>query len=142
MNFTDFIKKGDVRKGEKDVSLARSLVQISEKDIEFFKSLEINENSSRKIMSNFYDILRSILEAIAALDGFKIYSHEAFTYFLKEKEENILFEKFDRFRKIRNKINYYGEDISVEETKEIIGEIVKMINELKEKYLSDLNNTS
>ena len=69
-------------------------------------------------MSNYYDILRSILETIAILDRCKIYSHEAFTYFLKEKDENIIVNKFDRFRKIRNKINYYGKNISIEKTKE------------------------
>ena len=79
-----------------------------------------------------------ILEAISIIDGFKIYSHEAFTYFLKEKGEEVLSTKFDRFRKIRNSINYYGKDISIEETKENIEEIKEMIKSLIKKYLGDL----
>ena len=39
------------------------------------------------------------------------------------------------FRKIRNKINYYGGDISIKEAVEIVGEIIKLINYLIEKYL-------
>ena len=30
---------------------------------------------------------------------------------LKEKQEELISIKFDRFRKIRNQINYYGKDI-------------------------------
>lgn len=137
MKFDDFIKKGEVRKSEKDLFLIKSLLKNAKNDLEFLKKLEINENSSRKIMSNYYDVLRSILEAVAVTDNYKIYSHEAFTYFLKEKGEEILSIKFDRFRKIRNKINYYGKDISPDETMENIKEIEKMISMLINKYLSE-----
>lgn len=138
MRFADFIKKGLVRKTSKDKSLAKSLLQNSKKDIEFLDSLKINENSARKIMTNFYDILRSMLEAVSVIKGYKIYSHEAYIYFLKEIRENLLAIKFDRFRKIRNSINYYGKDISIEETKENIYEMKKMINILIKKYLGEL----
>ena len=138
MRFADFIKKGLVRKTSKDKSLAKSLLQNSKRDIEFLDSLKINENSARKMMTNFYDILRSMLEAVSVIKGYKIYSHEAYIYFLKEIRENLLAIKFDRFRKIRNSINYYGKDISIEETKENIYEMKKMINILIKKYLGKL----
>ncbi|RLG13439.1 hypothetical protein DRN69_05585 [Candidatus Pacearchaeota archaeon] len=139
MKFQDFIQQKLVRRSSKDKALARSLVQNAKEDIEFLDGLEINEKSSRKLMTNYYDILRSILEAISAIEGYKIYSHEAFTCFLKEKKkEDLLSIKFDRFRKIRNSINYYGRDISIEETKENIKEIKKMIKVLSDKYLKGL----
>ncbi|MAG15790.1 hypothetical protein CMO88_01885 [Candidatus Woesearchaeota archaeon] len=138
MRFSDFIEKGQVRKASPDVSLAKSLIATSETDLKFLKSVEITETSARKVMTNYYDVLRSVLEAILALEGYKTYSHEAFTYFLKEKDEQLIAEKFDRFRKIRNKINYYGKDISVEEVKEHSTEIIKMIEILKNKYLKEL----
>ena len=89
-------------------------------------------------MTNFYDVLRSILEAVSAIKEYKIYSHEAYVYFLQEIGEELLAIKFDRFRRIRNSINYYGKDISIEETKENIFEIKKMINILIRKYLGEL----
>jgi len=138
MNFKYFIEKGLVRKTSKDKSLAKSLVQNSKKDIKFLNGLKINENSARKIMTNFYDVLRTILEAISVTKEYKIYSHEAYAYFLQEIGEELLAIKFDRFRKIRNSINYYGKDISIEETKENIHEIKKMINFLIKKYLGSL----
>ncbi len=138
MNFKDCIQKGLLRISTPDRILSKSLLLTSKNDLVFLNKLDINENSSRKIMSNYYDVLRSILEAIASIDGFKIYSHEAFTYFLKEKNEVSISLKFDRFRKIRNSINYYGKDISVEETKENIVEIKEIIKTLIDKYLQGL----
>jgi len=135
MNFEDFIKKGSVRRASPDEAMVKSLIETALLDLKFLNSLDINEMSSRRIMVNYYDALRSILEAVSSLDCYKIYSHEAFTYFLKEKGEDIMARKFDRFRKIRNSINYYGKDIAIEETKENVEDIKKMIDVLINKYL-------
>jgi len=136
MKFEDYIKEGQVRRTTKDLSLVKSLVDSAKKDLRFLSELEINDDSSRKIMVNYYDVLRSILEAIASIDGYKIYLHDAFTYYLKEiKEEEVLAIKFDRFRKIRNSINYYGKSISIDEAKENIEEIKNIIDRLINKYL-------
>ena len=138
MKFDDFIKNGQVKKCSEDAELMKSLVSGAETDLKFLRDIEISETSARKIMANYYDILRAVLEAIAVLDGYKIYSHEAFAFFLKEKGENIIAEKFDRFRKIRNGINYYGKTISVEEVKENSASILKVIETLKKKYLEGI----
>lgn len=140
MKLNDFIAKGQVKKSTVNISLVKSLIKNSEKDLRFLNTLKIDEDSARKVMSNYYDLLRSILEAVSSLEGYKIYQHEAFTYYLKEKEEGLLAEKFDRFRKIRNGINYYGKDISIEEVKENVKEIVKIVSEIKEKYLNNIKD--
>ena len=102
MDFNDFIKNKEVKKVKTDVNLVKSLIKTAKADLQFLESCKIDQYSARKIISNYYDVLRSILEAITSLDGFKIYSHEAFAFFLKKKQESILAEKFDRFRKIRS----------------------------------------
>lgn len=81
MKFIDFIEKGQVKKASKDVSLAKSLILTAKNDLKFLEMLEINEISARKIITNYYDTLRSILEVISILDGYKVYSHEAFKFF-------------------------------------------------------------
>jgi hypothetical protein len=135
MKFNDFIKRKEVRKTELDISLFNSLIETAELDLKFLERTKIDEYSARKIMSNYYDILRSLLEAITLKEGYKVYSHEAFTFYLKEKGESEISLKFDRFRRKRNKINYYGESVSVDEVKEYSEEIKRIIKELKEKYL-------
>src|SRR3989344_6276375 len=102
MNFQDFIDKGIVRKGSPDVSLAKSLITMSENHIETIKSIEVTDKTASTVMSDYYEALREIVEAICAVKGYKVYSHEAFTYFLKENGEGLIADKFDRFRKIRN----------------------------------------
>ena len=136
--FENFVKRGDVRKTNRDEKLAKSLISNSQKDLIFLGNLNVDENSVRKIFSSYYDVLRSILEAIVALDSLKIYSHEAFTYFLKEKEEEKISFAFDRFRRKRNSINYYGGEISIGACEESIKEMKKMINFLIDKYLGGI----
>jgi cell fate (sporulation/competence/biofilm development) regulator YlbF (YheA/YmcA/DUF963 family) len=131
MKFEDFVKRGQAKKAVKDIQLAKSLASTTEQDLEFLKSLPINNISARKIISNYYDVLRSLLEAIASLDGYKIYSHEAFTYYLLEKGEEAIARKFERFRKVRNAINYYGREISVDAAKDSVNEIIELINKVK-----------
>jgi len=138
MKFEDFIREGKVRRAEKDISLAKALYKNTVNDLKYLGQQKIEEISARKIVSNYYDCLRAILESISAIKGFKIYQHEAFTPFLKENGEELASIKFDRFRKIRNRINYYGEDVSVEEAKDIAKEIQKLTEYFINKYLNEV----
>ena len=134
MKFSDFIHDGQVRRSGNDKNLAEALIRQAMEDMDFFDGLEVNDKSSRKLVSNYYDFLRSVLEAMTALDGYKVYSHEAFYYYLKEKEEEVISLKFDRFRKLRNRINYYGKNISSTVAKEMIKDIKNTIDSLINKY--------
>lgn len=133
MSFKDYINEGVVRKTTFDKNLFESIIKTNEQDLKYLNSIEINNLSARKTFTNYYDVLRSYLEALGLKNNYKIYSHEAFTFFLKELNQELIAIKFDRLRKIRNKINYYGEDITVEEVKEnikITKELIKIIKEL------------
>lgn len=138
MKFQDFVDSQKVRKGSPDIQLAKSLIKISDNHIKSLQQLEITEITSSTIMMTCYEALREIVEAVAIKEGYKVYSHEAFTFFLKEKGEELVSSKFDRFRKIRNNINYYGQSIEASSVKENKNEIEKIINELKQKFLQDL----
>lgn len=138
MRFQDFIENGKVRKGLLDIQKAKAIIKMSTNNIEVFKNIQINEISAGPVMVNFYEALRKIIEAVCLKEGLKVYSHEAFTYFLKEKNEELISLKFDKFRKIRNGINYYGEQISVEESIAAKEDILKIIEELKNRYLKEL----
>ena len=136
MKFEDFIKEGKVRKATPDRFMAESIIKNTFEDLKFLEQTKLTEFSKRKVVSNYYDSLRSLLEAISLLKGYKIYSHEAFTYFLKDElHQNILSLKFDLFRKIRNGLNYYGKSIQLNEAKEIIEELNRVINEIKQKFI-------
>jgi len=127
----------NVTKTVKDKALIKALISFSENDLKFLDGVKLDEFSARKYMSNYYDVLRSLLEAIAISEGYKIYSYEAFTEYLIQKNEVLIAKKFDRFRKIRNGINYYGKNISIETAEENVREIKKLIKILKNKYLKN-----
>lgn len=138
MRFEAFIRQKKVRKGKPDIQLARSLVKMSDNHIESINDVKLTKVSSATIMTTYYESLREIVEAMAAVEGFKVYSHEAFTYFLKEREEDIISFKFDKYRKIRNNINYYGEPIESSVTEAGIKDMLEMIAKLKDKFLKSI----
>ncbi len=135
MLFNDFIKTGKARKATPDIQLIKSLLSTSEKNLGTLKVLPINEVTKESALVMCYEALREIVEAIAMKEGYKVYSHEAFTFFLKEKINTEISEKFDKYRKLRNGVNYYGKEIPIEEVTYSIKDIKQLINELKDKYL-------
>lgn len=75
---------------------------------------------------NSYSALRKILEAKALKEGLKFYSHEIYVEYLQEKGFSKIAGKFDRYRKIRNNIEYEGANIN-KETAQIAHEEMKDI---------------
>jgi len=137
--FEDFIKNGKVRKGEPDTALSKSLILMSARHFAFVASIAITNQNASPILVNYYESLREICEAVCAKNGFKVYSHEAFTSYLKEKlQEERIAETFDRLRKLRNGVNYYGEQVNEAEAASAAQDVKRLIAILKEKYLLNL----
>ena len=132
MDFTDCLKKRIAKEIKEDKELIVSLIKTSQNRFDSEKKLELNEITTNSKISLLYDSLREILEALSIKHGYKIYNHECYTYFLKEiLNESAKGEEFDELRKIRNSINYYAKDVSINEAKEIL----RRIKELREEIL-------
>lgn len=132
MDWEECNKKDLVKEVKADKNLANSLIKSSEKKLKTQSLLDLNETTATSKISLSYEALRELLEALAISNGFKIYNHECYCAFLKEiLKKNDLGREFDNFRKLRNAINYYGKDISKEEAKEIIENIIKLIEKVK-----------
>ncbi len=128
--------KRDVRRIPRDNIRAKSLLKASSEAIEAAKALPFQETKLKSILRELYEGLRQYCEAIGYFKGYKFSSHEVITLFLKEiLKEPIIAEKFDRYRKLRNGINYYGKDVSEETVKEAFQEIPEIISKLA-KYFS------
>ena len=140
MNFENNLIAGKVKKVMPNKIRAISLFKSSMQAIETAKIIQLNLNTLKSILRELYEGLREYCEAIGYLKGYKFLDHESITYFLKDiLEEQSISIKFDRYRKLRNGINYYGNDIDMETVKEAIIEIPKIIKEL-EKYSKDVTN--
>lgn len=137
MNFADFLKNKKVIKGRPDLQKSKALVKMSAQTLSIVQKIEMTPASASLVLSQCYECLRQILEAIALKEGYKVYSHEAFTYYLIALEEHTFSEHFDRLRKLRNGINYYGKAVSKEVSESALEQVNRLIKELKEKYLQD-----
>lgn len=119
-DFEIYIKDEKVKKQASDTELAKSLISDAKQRIEKINQLDI-KSFSKIIFENVYDALRSILDAILAVDGYKSYSHEASIVYLKKyKIEDSVLKEFDDFRYKRNASKYYGKSVSAEDALDII----------------------
>lgn len=133
--FQESIGEGYVKKIPLDKIKAKSLLKSAEQAIYSAKKIPFEAGTLKSIVRELYEGLRQIGEAIGYLNGYKFLSHESITYFINEiLDETKIAGKFDRWRKIRNGINYYGDDVSEETVKEALQEIPLLLFQLK-KYL-------
>ncbi|MBI2523417.1 hypothetical protein HYW19_03435 [Candidatus Woesearchaeota archaeon] len=137
MNFENSLVNGKAKKVVPNKIRSSSIFKSSIQAIETAKTIQLNQNTLKSILRELYEGLREYCEAIGYLKGYKFLDHESIGYFLRDilKEQSV-FMKFDRYRRLRNGINYYGEDIDIETVKEAIKEIPGLIKEL-EKFSED-----
>ena len=129
MNFENSLNDGKAKKVIPNKIRASSLFKSSIQAIETAKAIQLNPNTLKSVLRELYEGLREYCEAIGYLRGYKFLDHESVGYFLRDilKEQSVSM-KFDRYRRLRNGINYYGEDIDIETVKEAIIEIPKPKN--------------
>ena len=133
MDWTDCIKKKIVKEIKIDLDLIESLIKTSNNKIQSEEKLIIDDSTSSSKISLAYDSLRELLEALAINKGYKIYNHECYTHFLKEiLNESAKGDEFDELRRIRNSINYYGKDISIQESKKVLERIKNLRTEISD----------
>lgn len=136
MKWDECLSRKIVKESRVDDELISSLIKSSERKLKTDEYAPLNEITASCKIANNYDALREVLEAVSISKGFKIYNHECFVGFILEVlgmagEANT----FDKLRKIRNGVNYYGNDVLPEDAKNMIMEI----NELRDKFLGVLN---
>jgi len=132
MIFEILIKNGFIKIVPKDNVRAKSLIKSSKHALNTAKIIPCKEETLKTIFRELYEALRQYCEAIGYLKGYKFLNHESITAFideiLKEKEISLM---FDRYRKLRNGINYYGNSIEILTVKKALKEIPLIINKLK-----------
>ncbi len=132
MDWKECCNKKIAKNVSKDEELISSLIKTSENKLKTQEKLITNNITASSKFSLAYDSLRELIEALSLKNGFKIYNHEGYTAFLKEIIKNsALGEKFDELRKVRNSINYYGKEISIEDSKKLINSVKELREKIK-----------
>ncbi len=133
-DFEYFLRKGDVKRQNPDKNLSKATFKEGAERLEFSRSL-INKSKPKYILENAYEAMREAADAVLYLEGYKSFSHEAsIVYLLKKGFDEQDIAEFDRFRRIRNGIKYYGRDCdesdaksSVELAKKIIDKVTMIL---------------
>ena len=134
MTWKDCLDENKARGASPDTALARAMVEMSGLRLDFLKSQKIDEKNASIIMSEYYEAMREVCEALISMKGYKVYSHECITFFLREVVgEDRIADIFDRYRKIRNKINYYGKKVGAAETMAAADEIKSTMSQLRRR---------
>ena len=120
-DFEEFIRKRIIRKQSPNKSIARSLLEESERKYDSLKitlnKIGLIEQNANDIVEYCYDILIGLIRAKLYLDGLKSSgqgSHEAEVSYLielgfSETDARIM----DELRYFRNGIKYYGKKFDV-----------------------------
>ena len=124
--------KGIIRKVRIDKNLVMSLVDISKIKEQTIKKVIMDGVSINAYLPMAYDSLREILEGFCILYGYKVGNHDCLGKLVNELIKDFDLFLFDRFRYVRNGINYYGSKIGLEEGKLLIEKIFKMKMEILE----------
>tara|TARA_Y100000310_G_scaffold311030_1_gene356914 strand:- start:2137 stop:2565 length:429 start_codon:yes stop_codon:yes gene_type:complete len=134
-SFKEYILNKKVKKRSPDPAEARSLILQATERMKDLINLPLNEGNASFRFEDAYEALREALQSFISLAGYKSYSHEAIVSFafenklLSEAQTN----RADRYREIRNDINYRGKRIIIEEANEIIKFVEDLLPVLKSK---------
>lgn len=140
MDWIECKNKKIVKEVSQDEELISSLIKTSKDKLTSQKILPLKDSTISSKLSLSYDALRELLEALSLKKGFKIYNHECYTALLKEIiKDSLLGDRFDEIRKLRNAINYYGKQISLEGCKNNLEEIKNLIEEIKKHLENEIN---
>jgi len=132
MSFQRDIEQGFASRIQVNKIRAKSLMIASREAIQTAREIPLQDNKLKSVIRELYEGLRQFCEAIGYVRGYKFNNHEVIADFLKDVlKEPILAGKFDRYRKMRNGINYYGDAIGIEVVKEALREIPEIIQRLE-----------
>jgi uncharacterized protein (UPF0332 family) len=136
-DFEFFLNKGDVKKQSPDENLSKATLKDSLERLELSKNL-LNKVKAKYVLENAYESMREAADSVLFKEGFKSFSHQAsIAYLLKKGFNEQYIAEFDRFRKIRNGIKYYGggcdesdAQSAIKLAEKVIGKIKKILEQL------------
>ncbi len=134
MDWQECLRKRIVKNTSIDSHKITSILEISKEKLKVALLLEDKHYYGK--LPLLYETLRELLECLALQHRYKIYNHECYTAFLKEiMHESSLGDSFDKFRILRNGINYYGKKITFEEAQEIMIQMIEFIKKIEQKLV-------
>ena len=137
MDLDDCFRKGLIKKTRVDVSLIKSLIEMSKIKADVVLKAEVDNVNVSAYVALAYDSLRELLEALCIHKGYKVLSHICVGELLKDVFDKNDYQNFNRLRYVRNSINYYGQKVDFDQGKELIEKIFVIREKVLVSYLKD-----
>ncbi len=135
--FEEFIKSNIVKKQSPNKSMAKDLLEESDRKYKSLQSIlnkiGLSDENANDIIEYCYDILISLIRSKLYLEGFKSSNHEAeISYLVKIGFSETDARTLDELRQFRNKIKYYGKKFKKDYAEKILNFLEKNQKKLKE----------
>ena len=131
--FEEYIKEGEVEKQLPDKNEAQALMAKAERRLAYVKERPVQEQNADLIFEDTYDVMREASQALMSATGYKPLTHEVVVAYLRDKErlDQSIVEKFDSYRKLRNRSQYSAQKINALKAQEAIAFATELFALLK-----------
>lgn len=133
-------KKEFIRKVSVDEERIKSMVKMSENELDIIKDIPLSEKSASKLAKDYYEIIKELMVALLLCYGLKSSNHECLVSFLKENYSDKEYEIkiIHKLKNIRNRVSYDGYFVSEDYIEENKLEFKHIIDWLKEIIVSKM----
>jgi len=133
----------ELRRVSPDREMAKSILKMVAVRLKELETKE-REEFATLVVEDYYEILKELVTAIMAVDGYKTLSHEALFKYVKStiagvSESEVLF--MNQLRVIRNKIAYKGFFINVDFLERNESRIRVIVEKLRSILIERLNRS-
>ncbi len=120
--FNEYLQEGDVENQSPDLNEAKALMSKAERRLSYIKEHQVKEQNADLIFEDAYNVMREASHALMSAAGYKPLSHEVVIAYLRDNEklDQSVVERFDSYRKLRNRVQYSAQKITVIRTQESI----------------------
>ena len=130
--FKYYIEEKKVEKQAPNSQKASALMKKAIRRIDHITLQPLTAEDAEFLFEDIYESIREAGQALMAINGYKPLSHEAVIAFVRDnyKIDADKISRFDRCRKIRNKLVYEADRVSVEDVKEALNFATSFVKEL------------
>ncbi len=126
------IEDGKVIKISPNPERAESLVESSLRLLRVIEKIKLDKENGFFILTNYYDIVLESMHALLYKKGYKSLDHLSIGYYIRDILQNAeFFYIFDKYRKLRNGILYYGRKIDFGTAQQGIKDLISLYKFVK-----------
>jgi len=108
---SDFIKKVEIDKPQ-----IMSIIETAESRLNFLRRSKVTSETVSFVIEGYYEVIKELLTALLLKNGFRSKNHQCLISFFYHnyKEYELEANLILRLSFLRNRLNYYGEKITLD----------------------------